>query len=123
VLNLSFARDADPLGIAQAYFGMSGQFEFALLESAIDQINTEDRWERAAARDLRTELAWARTQLCSAILDAQGNGAGRRDAAALRLKRQTEVAALMADLRALPAVGLTPLQVTVRALSRTASGV
>jgi glutamate dehydrogenase len=122
ILNLSFARGAEPLTIARAYFGMSDQFEFAMLEGAIDQLSTTDRWESAAARDLRTELAWARNQLCVAILEQPANDSRADVAATLRERRRTEVAQLMNDLRILRTIGLPPLQVTVRALSRLASG-
>ena len=121
ILNLSFARNTDILAVAQAYFGMSNQFEFALLEGAIDRLNTEDRWERSAARDLRSELAWARNQLCSAALDGSKSDSSR-DAASLIAKRRREVLTLMNDLRGLQAIDLPPLQVTVRALARLAAG-
>jgi glutamate dehydrogenase len=121
VLNLSFARGEEPLAIARAYFGMSNQFEFAMLEDAIDQLSTTDRWERAAARDLRTELAWARNQLCVAILDRPAHETRADAIAKLRDQRRNEVAQLMNDLRNLRTIGLPPLQVTVRALSRLAA--
>jgi len=120
-LNLSFARGAEPLTIARAYFGMSDQFEFAMLENAIDQLSTTDRWERAAARDLRTELAWARNQLCVAILDRSLLDSPADAIATLRAQRRNEVAQLMNDLRNLRTIGLPPLQVIVRALSRLAA--
>jgi glutamate dehydrogenase len=116
VLNLSFARSAEPAEMARVYFGMSEQFEFATLEGALDAIASEDRWERRAARDLRSELTWVRNQLCSAIFDQRGKGPS-----ALATRRMAEVQRLMTDLRGLPAIGLTPLQVTVRALSRLAA--
>ncbi len=125
VLNLSTAENIEPLKMARVYFGMSNRFEFATLESAIDHLNTEDRWERHAARDLRAELAWARNQLCCSIIDHPSNGSPLSSSQAdpLRQKRLAEVERLMEELRALPAVGLPPLQVTVRALARLASGI
>jgi glutamate dehydrogenase len=116
VLNLSFARGVEPAEMARVYFGMSEQFEFATLEGALDAIASEDRWERRAARDLRSELTWVRNQLCSAIFDQRGKGPS-----AIATRRMAEVQRLMTDLRGMPAVGLTPLQVTVRALSRLAA--
>ena len=121
VLNLSFACKTDPAAVAEAYFGMSTQFEFALLEGAIDRLNTEDRWERTAARDLRSEMAWARNQLCALSLDTAK--AASSDSTALAAKRRREVLILMNDLRGLQTIGLPPLQVTVRALARLAAGI
>jgi glutamate dehydrogenase len=125
VLNLSSAKKIEPMELARVYFGMSRRFEFATLESAIDQLNTEDRWERHAARDLRAELAWARNELCCAIIEHPGQDApmSSHQSDPLRRKRLADVERLMEELRALPAVGLPPLQVTVRALARLASGV
>jgi glutamate dehydrogenase len=123
VLSLSFALGAEPLELARVYFGMSERFAFATLESALDALNTEDRWERYAARDLRAELTWARNQLCRAQFSARGNGASLvADASAgRRTQQQGEVDRLMNDLRALPTIGLPPLQVAVRALARLAN--
>jgi glutamate dehydrogenase len=123
VLSLSFALGAEPLELARVYFGMSERFAFATLESALDALNTEDRWERYAARDLRAELTWARNQLCRAQFSARGNGASPvADASdARRTQHQGEVDRLMNDLRALPTIGLPPLQVAVRALARLAN--
>ena len=93
--------------------------------SAIDAISSDDRWERRAARDLAAELAWARIQLCRVTLDNKAGGALATDKSTMpgRQRRAAEVDRLMSDLRALTAIGLPPLQVTVRALSRLASGV
>jgi glutamate dehydrogenase len=116
VLNLSFARGVDPLEMARVYFGMSDQFEFAILEGALDAISSEDRWERHAVRDLRAELTWARNQLCNTLFGQRGKGPS-----AFVPRRLAEVRQLMSELYILPQVGLVPLQVTVRALSRLAA--
>ncbi len=123
VLSLAFARGIDPTLVAKAYFGLSERIEFATLEGAIDAISSDDRWERRAARDLAAELAWARIQLCRQVLDSAGNGAPVAIKLNLpgRERRAAEVDRLMGDLRALTSIGLPPLQVTVRALSRLAS--
>ena len=81
------------------------------------------REQLAAARDLRTELAWARNQLCIAIIDRTANDLRTSATTALRQQRRTEVAQLMNDLRNLRTIGLPPLQVTVRALARLAADV
>jgi glutamate dehydrogenase len=124
VLSLAFARGSDPSAVARVYFGLGKRIEFAALEGAIDGISSDDRWERRAARDLNAELAWARIQLCRQVLDSAGDGS--REEIKLNLpgreRRVAEVDRLMGDLCALTSIGLPPLQVTVRALSRLASG-
>ncbi len=124
VLSLAFARGAEPAAVARVYFGLSESIEFAALERAIDAINSDDRWERRAARDLAAELAWARIQLCRQVLDNAGDGTPAPGKLTMpgRERRVAEINRLMGDLRALTAIGLPPLQVTVRALSRLASG-
>ena len=123
VLSLSFARGIDLARVADAYFGMSERIEFAMLEVAIDGLNSDDRWERRAARDLSAELTWARTQLCGSLLDQAADSARplAERIAYGRERRAAEVERLMADLRALPSIGLPPLQVTVRAIARLAA--
>jgi len=124
VLSLAFARGSEPAQVARAYFGLSQRIEFAAIEGAIDAISSDDRWERRAARDLAAELAWARVQLCRLVLDGEVDGTGvpGKLGAPLRERRAAEVERLMGDLRALTSIGLPPLQVIVRALSRLASG-
>ena len=123
VLSLAFARGAEPTAVARVYFGLSDSIEFAALEGAIDAIDSDDRWERRAARDLAAELAWARIQLCRQTLEtAAGAAAPIRLTMPGRERRVAEIDRLMGDLRALKSIGLPPLQVTVRALSRLASG-
>jgi NAD-specific glutamate dehydrogenase len=113
------------MSTARVYFGLSEQLEFATLEGAIDSINSSNRWERLAALDLRTELTWARTQLCCSLLDQPAEpGVSIADRIAHgREKRAAEVVRQMAELRALPSIGLPPLQVVVRTLARLASNV
>jgi NAD-specific glutamate dehydrogenase len=110
--------------VARAYFGLSERLEFAAIELAIDAISSDDRWERRAARDLAAELSWARIQLCRVALDRSADGTA--EIASItpgRERRADDVERLMGDLRTLTSIGLPPLQVTVRALSRLASGV
>ena len=123
VLSLSFTRGAAPLTVARAYFGLSEGIEFALIEGAIEAIGSDDRWERRAARDLAGELTWARISLCCRALDsaALDAPAPQPRVAHERERRAADVARLMGELRALTTIGLPPLQVTVRALSRLAS--
>ena len=125
VLSLSAELAAEPLELARIYFGMSNRFAFSALETALDALNTEDQWEHYAARDLRAELAWARNELCRKQFMARNNGAmPKADAsAARRARQQEEVDRLMKDLGGLPAIGLPPLQVAVRALARLANSV
>jgi glutamate dehydrogenase len=123
ILTLAYARGTAPCAVARAYFGLSERLEFATLEGAIDAISSDDRWERRAARDLAAELAWARIQLCRQVLDRASDGsvASLKSTELGSARREAEVARLMSDLRALRMIGLPPLQVTVRALSRLAS--
>jgi glutamate dehydrogenase len=122
VLTVSFSQSLEPLEVAHIYFGLSEYIEFAMLEGAIDNIRTDDRWERRAASDLAAELVWARMQLCRSVLtrDSSERSLPLRVAEG-RERRAAEVEHLMAELRALPSVGLPPLQVAVRALARLAS--
>jgi NAD-specific glutamate dehydrogenase len=122
VLTVSFSQSLEPLEVAHIYFGLSEYIEFAMLEGAIDNIRTDDRWERRAASDLAAELVWARMQLCRSVFtrDNSERSLPLRVAEG-RERRAAEVEHLMAELRALPSVGLPPLQVAVRALARLAS--
>jgi glutamate dehydrogenase len=124
VLSLSFSRKIEAADAARVYFALSERLEFAMIEGAIDAISSDDRWERRAARDLSAELYWARMQLCCVLLDQATDGARplAQRIALGRERRAAEVEQLMADLRSLQSIGLPPLQVTVRALSRLASG-
>jgi glutamate dehydrogenase len=121
---LSLPRKIEAAEAARVYFGLSERLEFAMIEGAIDAISSDDRWERRAARDLSAELNWARTQLCCVLLDQATDGARplAQRIALGRERRAAEVEQLMGDLRSLQSIGLPPLQVTVRALSRLASG-
>jgi glutamate dehydrogenase len=121
VLSLAFDSGKEPIVVARAYFGLSQRIEFAAIELAIDAISSDDRWERRAARDLAAELTWARIQLCRLALDSE-TAATPNPAAAGNGRWTAEVDRLMGDLRSLASIGLPPLQVTVRALSRLASG-
>ena len=125
ILSIAFDTGRPPLDVAGAYFALSERLEFARLESAIESLSSEDRWERRAARDLANELIWARNQLCRSILDsAVGASAPIAERIAKgRERRAAEVERLMSELRSLPNVGLPPLQVTVRAVARLAANV
>jgi glutamate dehydrogenase len=124
VLTLSIEHKLEPLEVARVYFGMSERLEFAMLEAAIERIDSDDRWERRAARDLAAELTWARTQLCRSVLERSDDGSRplSERIAHGRQRRAAEIERLMDDLRTLQSVGLPPLQVTVRALARLAGG-
>ena len=52
VLSLSFSREIEPAKAAHAYFQLSAQLNFAILEEALQSIGTDDRWERRAANEL-----------------------------------------------------------------------
>ena len=56
VLSLSFANEIDSTKVAQAYFRLSVQLNFAILDQALQSIGTDDRWERRASNELAIEL-------------------------------------------------------------------
>ncbi|MGH8014364.1 MAG: NAD-glutamate dehydrogenase domain-containing protein [Candidatus Binataceae bacterium] len=122
ILSLSFAKNHDALAGASVYFGLSERIEFAMLERAIEQTDSDDRWERRAAHDLSAELTAARTRLCAASLDrGQAHDGGAPGLVARGGDRYAaEVERVMDELRPLPAISLPALQVAVRALSRMA---
>ena len=127
VLSLSFARDIEPVKVARAYFQLSAQLNFAILEEALQSIGTDDRWERRAANELATELRAARIALCGAILDAIAEeptlsvDESIDQLKRMRANRFAEVARLFDELRTLAAPSLPAIQVTIRALSRLAA--
>jgi len=124
VLTLSFSREIDPAKTARAYFGLSAQLNFTILEEALQSIGDEDRWERRAANELATELRAARIALCCAVLDAIAENPDINvdesidQLKRVRASRFTEVARLFDELKTLPTPTLPAIQVTTRALSR-----
>ena len=124
VLSLGFELKLKPMVVAESYFGLSERIEFATLEASIEGVRSDDRWERRASCDMAAELTWARMQLCRSLLGQSGDQRALSDRIAQgRERRAAEIERLMGDLRALQAVGLPPLQVTVRALARLAAGI
>jgi glutamate dehydrogenase len=122
VLTLSFSLARDPLEVAQNYFGLSERLEFAMLEGALDEVRTDNRWERRAASDLAAELVWARMQLCRLSLTRAGDSRPLQARLAQgRERRAAEVERLMREIRALPALELPAVQVAVRGLARLAA--
>ncbi|HYL59543.1 MAG TPA: NAD-glutamate dehydrogenase domain-containing protein, partial [Candidatus Acidoferrales bacterium] len=123
VLSLSFARAIGPAKSAAAYFGLSSQLNFAMLDEALQLVGGEDRWERRAANELGAELRAARIALCCAVLDKRSASVGesieqvRRERAA----RFAEAARLFEELKVLAPAPLPAIQVTIRALSRLAA--
>jgi glutamate dehydrogenase len=127
VLSLSFAREIDPLKVAQAYFGLSAQLNFAILEEALQSIGTDDRWERRAANELAAELRAARIALSCAVLDAIAEAPGLtveesiEQLKRVRANRFAQLARLFDDLKTLASPTLPAIHVTIRALSRLAA--
>jgi glutamate dehydrogenase len=126
VLSLSFSREMEPAAVAQAYFRLSAQLNFAILDEALQSIDTDDRWSRRAAGELADELRSARIALCGAVLDAiVENPAIDVDESIEQLKRVradrfAEVGRLFDELKVPASPGLPAIQVTIRALSRLA---
>ena len=127
VLSLSFAREIEPAETARAYFQLSAQLNFSILDETLQSVSDEDRWERRAANELAAELRAARIALCCAVLDAiADNPAVSVDESIEQLQRDranrfAEVARLFDELKTLPAPSLPAIHVTVRALSRLAA--
>ncbi|MDO8432302.1 MAG: NAD-glutamate dehydrogenase [Candidatus Binatus sp.] len=123
VLSLSCARAIEIPAAARAYFGLSAEINFALLEEALLSIGIEDRWERRAGQELAAELRAARVALCCAVLDA-GKAGVAEGIAQLKLARSNrfaEVARLFDELKLMPSPGLPAIHVLIRALSRLAA--
>ena len=127
VLSLSFAREIDPAKAAHAYFQLSAQLNFAILEEALQSIGTDDRWERRAANELADELRSARIALCRAVLDAIADDPDLsvdesiEQLKRVRANRFAEVTRLFDELKTLASPTLPAIHVTIRALSRLAA--
>jgi len=127
VLSLSLSREIEPATVAKAYFRLGAQRNFAILEDALQSIDTDDRWARRAASELAAELRSARIALCRAVLDAMAENPDIDvDEAIEQLKRVradrfAEVGRLFEELKVLASPGLPAIQVTIRALSRLAA--
>ncbi len=127
VLSLSFAREIESTKAAHAYFQLSAQLNFAMLEEALQSIGTEDRWERRAANELAAELRSARIKMSCAVLDAIADDPDLtvdesiEQLKRVRANRFAEVARLFDDLKTLQPPSLPAIQVTIRALSRLAA--
>jgi glutamate dehydrogenase len=127
VLSLSFSREIEPAKAAHAYFQLSAQLNFAILEEALQSIGTDDRWERRAANELATELRSARIAMCRAVLDAIADDPelsvdeSIEQLKRVRANRFAEVARLFDELKTLASPSLPAIHVTIRALSRLAA--
>jgi glutamate dehydrogenase len=120
LLTLSEARKVEVARVAQAYFGLAAQFDFARLETALAAVNVEDRWERRAALELADELREARVALCCAALSDGGAVPALERIARANPRLHADVERLFADIAAMPAATLPAVHVAVRALSRLA---
>jgi len=127
VLSLSFSRGIESTKVAHAYFQLSAQLNFAMLEEALQSIGTDDRWERRAANELATELRAARIKMCCAVLDAIADDPDLtveesiEQLKRVRANRFAEVTRLFDELKTLQPPSLPAIQVTIRALSRLAA--
>jgi glutamate dehydrogenase len=120
ILSLSFARGLAATTVAQAYFQLSTGIDFATLEAALGAVDG-DRWERRAAHELALELGTARSEFCCMALAAGAGG----PAAIGKLREQrprafSALEHLLAEVRAMPRIGVPALQVAVRAIARLA---
>jgi len=127
VLSLSFAREIEPAKTVRAYFGLSAQLNFTILEDVLQSVGDDDRWERRAANELAAELRAARIALCCAVLDAiaddpnLGVDESIEQLKRVRANRFAEVARLFDELKTPAAPSLPAIHVTIRALSRLAA--
>ncbi len=127
VLSLSFAREIEPAKAARAYFGLSAQLNFTILEAALQSIGADDRWERRAANELAAQLRAARIAMCCAVLDAIADHPGISvDESIEKLKRDradsfAQLARLFDELKALASPTLAAIHVMISALSRLAA--
>ena len=126
VLSLSFAREIESAKAARAYFGLSPQLNFSILEDALQSIGADNRWERRAANELAAQLRAARIALCCAVLDAIADDPDLSvDESIEQLKRVradrfAQLARLFDELKALASPTLPAIHVTISALSRLA---
>jgi glutamate dehydrogenase len=127
VLSLSFSREIESTRAAHAYFQLSAQLNFSILEEALQSIGTDDRWERRAANELASELRAARIKMSCAVLDAIADDPDLtvdesiEQLKRVRANRFAEVARLFDELKTLQPPSLPAIQVTIRALSRLAA--
>lgn len=123
VLDLRFRHKFHVSKTSSAYFGLDRIVDFAAIESALSVASdSEDRWERRAARELFTELEHARTSLTRWLLSS--GRAPERGAELLgeaHPRRFHEIEYLMAELRAAPVTSLAAIHVVVGAVSRLAA--
>jgi len=128
IIGLSVQTATPASRAAQAFFALAGVIDFALIEEALAAIGPHDRWERRAAQDLALELQWGRLRLTQQLLaeppllvessEQLGRWLAGRDR-----KRMEQVQHTLAELKATANLGLAPLGVAVRLISRLASAV
>ncbi|MGH7814253.1 MAG: NAD-glutamate dehydrogenase domain-containing protein, partial [Candidatus Binataceae bacterium] len=125
ILDLAVSDRTDLERAAAAYFRLGGEIDFSRLEAALEAIAAgEDRWERRAAIELGAELRAARIAMCRALIERATDGL---DAGIERLRREretrfAEAVSLCAEMRTGAPPGIPALQVTIRSVSRLASG-
>jgi glutamate dehydrogenase len=106
---------------AAVYFGLVDEVDFGMLEGALQALDTDDLWERHAARELGADLKRARYELARTVL---AGTTGMDWAARLReILRQPargflRTRELLERLRHLPTIGLAPLEVATRAVDK-----
>ncbi len=119
ILGLSFARGLPATAVAQAYFRLSADIDFATLEAALGAVDG-DRWERRAAQELTMELGAARIEFCCMALATGDAGAAIKKLREQRPREFSALERLLAEVRTMPRIGVPALQVAVRAISRLA---
>jgi NAD-specific glutamate dehydrogenase len=122
IIGIAFDRDETPDRVMEAYFGLSAQLDFAILEQGILAVASDDRWIQRAVQELGAELRAARVTLCRAVLDAHVTGIEEalKQLKAAREERFAEVERLLSELAALQPLTPAAMHVTIRALTRLA---
>jgi len=120
VIDLGLAHGNDFQSSAQRYFSLNEAIDFAAVESALETLSPQDRWERRAGRELAEELSSARVKLTAHLLIC-ADSVSAIDLFRRERSRQFEDAMrLVAELKSASAISLAALQVVIRSISRLA---
>lgn len=101
---------------ARHWYGVSGWIDFPWLLARIADADGEDVWHHRAARGLTEDVNRARRRLVQRLCAAGASTTGP-DAPGVRRARAAKVAALIADIKAMPRVSSVALHVVIRELA------
>ncbi len=123
VLSVAERSGAAPELAAEVYFQIVEVMDFSSLESTIEAVPSEDRWERRAARQLAIDLREIRNRITRRVLSDCPDGDSKAAVDRVRQAREREFSEaqyLLSEIRALPTISIAALQVAVRSLSQLA---